>query len=331
MLSFLKKWRELSEHDGIFHTNFNITGTRTGRLSSSKPNLQNVPSEVRGKFTQSVFSGDITRTDEYNLRKAFAARPGKTFLSVDYAQMEIRIFAILSKDPNMLHAITSGEDVHFFIALKIWGDCGDEMNKIHREWSKTVSFGLLYGMTVGSLMYKLNMTKSRAMEVINQYKGYFPRIDPWMNEIIDSCKSKGHVRYWSGRIWSEEDQTYFYRGCNALIQGGAADMLSIAATRVSAWCHSQVNPSEYKIVNLVHDEIIVEVPDDDIDRCAVEIASLMQVEDLFGVPFVTEAKWGKTYGDIVKHGKNAQEYADAKQTFADAEADNEDNAGAEDE
>lgn len=316
MLSFLKKWEELARVDGIFHTSFNITGTRTGRLSSSKPNLQNVPSEVRGRFTQSVFSGDTTRTDEYNLRKAFKARDGMTFLSVDYSQMEIRVFAILSKDPNMLKAITSGEDVHLYIALKIWGDCGPEINKIHREWSKTISFGLLYGMTVGSLQYKLNMDRTRAMEVINQYKSYFPRIDPWMYEIIDNCKTYGYVRYWSGRIWREDDPTYYYRGCNALIQGGAADMLSIAALRVSEWCKNQINPECYHIVNLVHDELIVEVPKEDVERCAEEISTLMQVPDIFGVPFKTEAKWGDTYGDIIKKGKSAAEYEEKKHEFA---------------
>ena len=316
MISFLKKWEELSYADGLFHTNFNITGTRTGRLSSSKPNLQNVPSEVRGRFTQSVFSGDTTRTDEYNLRKAFVARPGKVFLSVDYSQMEIRVFAILSKDPNMLRAITSGEDVHMYIALKIWGDCGPDINKIHREWSKTISFGLLYGMTVGSLQYKLNMDRSRALEVINQYKSYFPRIDPWMYEIIENCRTYGYVRYWSGRLWREEDPTYFYRGCNALIQGGAADMLSIAALRVSEWCKNQSNPEDYNIVNLVHDEIILEVPELDIDRCAEEVSTIMQVPDIFNIPFKTEPKWGRTYGDIVKKGKSIEEYEEHKHDLA---------------
>lgn len=320
MISFIKKWEELSSTDGLFHTNFNVTGTRTGRLSSSKPNLQNVPSEVRGRFTQSVFSGDTTRTDEYNLRKAFVARPGKTFLSVDYSQMEIRVFAILSKDKNMLKAITSGEDVHMYIALKIWGDCGPDMNKIHREWSKTISFGLLYGMTVGSLMYKLNMERARAMEVINQYKSYFPRIDPWMFEIIDDCKSKGYVRYWSGRLWREEDPIYFYRGCNALIQGGAADMLSVAVIRVNEWCKKQANPDDYHIVNLIHDEIMLEVPEWDIERCAEEVAAIMTVPDLFGIPFVTDAKWGHTYGDITKKGQSAAEYEEHKHMYEEEEA-----------
>lgn len=322
MISFIKKWTILAEKDGKFHTSFNITGTRTGRLSSSNPNLQNVPSEVRGRFTQSVFSGDTTRTDEYNLRKAFIARPGKVFLSVDYSQMEIRVFAILSQDANMLKAITSGEDVHMYIALKIWGDCGPDVNKVHREWSKTISFGLLYGMTIGSLMYKLNMNKTRAAEVINQYKGYFPRIDPWMKEIIDACKISFCVRYWSGRLWHEEDPTYFYRGCNALIQGGAADMLSVAALRVSKWCRSQNNPDDYHIVNLVHDEIITEVPEWDVERCADEISKIMQVPDIFNIPFKTDAKYGSTYGDIVKKGKSQQEYEAGKHEL-ETEADEE--------
>jgi DNA polymerase I-like protein with 3'-5' exonuclease and polymerase domains len=170
-------------------------------------------------------------------------------------------------------------------------------------------------MTVGSLQYKLNMTRARAMEVINQYKSYFPRIDPWMREIINKCRTFGYVRYWSGRIWREEDPIYFYRGCNALIQGGSADMLSIAAIRVSNWCKQQSNPNEYNIVNLVHDEIITEVPTWDVERCAAEISKIMQVEDIFGIPYVTEPKWGPTYGDIVKKGKDASEYEAKKNEF----------------
>ena len=296
------KWLELQDSNHVLHTNFNLTGTRTGRLSSSKPNLQNIASNVRGRFTQSVFTGNIERTDEYNLRKAIIARPGFAFLSVDYKQMEMRMFGILSKDPFMLDALLAGKDVHLEIALKVWGDCGYASNMIHREWSKTISFGLIYGMTLGSLQFKLNMTRFEASKVTDQYWAQFPRIKPWMNEIIESCKVNGYVKYWSGRLWREDNPQDMYKGCNALIQGGCADLLSIATIRNDDWCHKVGDG--VGIVNLVHDETITEIPAEHILAGARHVAKLMTVEDLLGIPFATDCKVGMSYGDMVKIDKS---------------------------
>lgn len=294
---------DLQDSDHILHTSFNITGTRTGRLSSSKPNLQNVASNTRGRFTQSVYTGSVIRTDEFNLRKCLIARPGHAFVSVDYKQMEMRMFGILSKDPFMLQALIAGKDVHLEIALKVWGDCGYDVNMVHREWSKTITFGLIYGMTLGSLQYKLNMTRFEAANVTNQYWGEFPRIKPWMNEIIESCKIDGYLRYWSGRLWREDNVIDMYKGCNALIQGGCADLLSIAAMRVDSWNDEQ---SDHRLINLVHDETITEVPIDDILRSSRKIATIMQVPDLLGIPFATDIKIGTDYGRMEKIPKNIQ-------------------------
>lgn len=296
----LLKYLELKDENRILHTTFNMTGTRTGRLSSSKPNLQNVASATRGRFTQSVYTGSVERTDEFNMRRAIKPRPGHVFVAVDYKQMEMRMFGILSQDPFMLNALLAGKDVHLEIALKVWGDCGYDMNMVHREWSKTITFGLIYGMTLGSLQYKLNMTRMQAAKVTDQYWGEFPRIKPWMNEIIESCKMMGFVRYWSGRIWREDNPLDMYRGCNALIQGGCADFLSIAAIKVYEWTLKQ--PSHH-IINLVHDEIITEVPENDILRSARVISELMQVPEIFNIPFATDAKVGISYGEMVKIDK----------------------------
>lgn len=296
-----EKWLELQDSNHVLHTSFNQTGTRTGRLSSSKPNLQNVASKTRGRFTQSVYTGSVERTDEYNMRRAIIPRPGHCFVSVDYKQMEMRMFGILSKDPFMLDALIAGKDVHLEIALKVWGDCGYETNQVHREWSKTITFGLIYGMTLGSLQYKLNMTRAQAAKVTDQYWGQFPRIKPWMNEIVDSCSINGYLRYWSGRIWREENRIDMYKGCNALIQGGCADLLSIAAIRIHDWAIQQ--PSHH-MVNLVHDETITEVPCDDILRSSRFISETMKVPDLMGIPFATDVKVGPSYGDMEKVDKS---------------------------
>jgi DNA polymerase-1 len=293
-----EKWLTLQDSDHLLHSTFNQTGTRTGRLSSSKPNLQNVASQTRGRFTQSIYTGSTARTDEFNMRKAIVAREGNVFLSVDYKQMEMRMFGILSEDPFMLEALLSGKDVHLQIALKVWGDCGEEMNAVHREWSKTITFGLIYGMTLGSLQYKLNMSRIEAAKITDQYWGQFPRIKPWMTEIIQSCKRDQYLRYWSGRYWREENPIDMYKGCNALIQGGCADLLSIAAMRADEWLTSM--GSEFFLVSFVHDETISEVPFESYLESAKHVGDLMQVPDLLNVPFATECKVGLSYGEMYK-------------------------------
>ena len=124
---------ELVDKDGFLHTNFNQTGTRTGRLSSSRPNVQNIASEHRVRETQSAYSGGGIRQNEYNLRQAFRSRPGYSFVSIDHAQQEQRLFAILANEPVMLEALRNRLDIHLMIAIAVWGDCGPERNKLHRE------------------------------------------------------------------------------------------------------------------------------------------------------------------------------------------------------
>lgn len=292
----LNLWLQLVDDNSVIHSNFNITGTRTGRLSSSKPNLCNVASEVRSRFTQGLFSGGVTRTEEYNLRHAFVARPGHRMLSIDYRQMEMRFFGIDSQDENLLEFLSSGKDIHYMIALKVWGDCGAAENKIHREWSKTIAFGLIYGMTTGSLEHKLGMTRVQANKVIEDYWSSFPRIRPWLFETVETCKRNGFIRYWSGRVWREETEMFMYKGANAKVQGGCADLLSIAAMRTHKWLRDH---DAGNIVSYIYDELLMEVREDRIEETATAVAAIMQVPDLFGLPFLTDCKVGSSYGNLV--------------------------------
>lgn len=294
MLRTLEKYEELTDADSVVHANFKQARTRTHRLSCSDPNLQNVPSQVRGRFTQSVYSGDTERLEEYNLRTAFISRPGKELLSVDYKQMEMRMFGILAQDKLMLEALASGVDIHAYIAKRTWG----EVNKTYREWSKTIGFGLIYGMTLGSLMFKLNQTRGQATKIRDDYLKAFPRIMPWMTEVIMECGRTGMIRYWDGKIWREDNPQYHYRAANAKIQGGCAEILSIAGIRVDKWCKEQ--GSEHRIVSFVHDELMLEVPKEDVVRTAHEVGTIMEVPDLFEIPFLTDAKSGPNYGDQEK-------------------------------
>lgn len=286
------QWLDLMDDNCVLHTNFNATGTRTGRLSSSKPNLQNVASTVRSMFSG---EGATARSNEYNLRQAFVARPGKIILSIDYKQMEMRMFGILSQDPFMLKFLAAGEDVHSQIALKVWGIADDT----HRKWSKTIGFGLIYGMTTGALQFRLDMTREEALKVTNDYWKEFPAIRPWLFAVIAECKKNKYLRYWSGRVWRETKENDMYKGANALIQGGCADLMSIAVIRCARWLKQQ--PEGYgHIISIVHDEILFEVPPEDVERANKELSLIMQVPDLVGMPFYTDSKWGYSYGSLEK-------------------------------
>jgi len=292
----MSSWLELMDENNVIHTDFNLTGTRTGRLSSKKPPIQNIPSDVRGRFTQGVFTGGINRSNEYNLRNALEARPGYSMLSIDYKTMEMVFFGQTSQDESLLRFIANGQDIHGSIAQKVWGDCGKDLNKIHREWSKTISFSLLYGMTAGSLQHKLNMTFAEAKKLTDDYWGEFPRIRPWLRERMFECRDFGYVKYWSGRRWYEETENFYYRGANAVIQGGCADMLGVAALRCDKWLRQQTFDGH--IVSFIHDELLFEIETPYIEQCADALSEIMKVPDVLGLPFKTECKVGSTYGDL---------------------------------
>ena len=300
----MQMWLRLVDKDSIIHSSFNMTGTRTGRLSSRQPNLANVPSEVRSRFTQGLYSGGLTRSSEYNLRNAFRARPGYGMLSIDFRQQEMRLFAWESQDEKMLEAVKTGLDIHLMIAHAVWGECGKELDKIHREWSKTVGFGLLYGMTTGSLEHKLGLSRPEAQKVIADYWDRFPRIRPYLFGLVDQCKEHGYIRYWSGRVWREETEQYMYRSCNATVQGGSADLLSVAVIR----CDQYLKETGYgNIVSYIYDELIFELKVDKLEEAANVLTRTMEVEDVLDIRFLVDAKAGHTYGDMIELVKDDQD------------------------
>lgn len=301
LVKTMQLWLKLVDSESIIHSNFNLTGTRTGRLSSSKPNLANVASEVRSRFTQGLYSGGLTRSSEYNLRNAFVCRDGYGMLSIDFKQQEMRLFAWESQDERMLEAVKTGQDIHQMIALAVWGDCGKELNKIHREWSKTVGFGLLYGMTTGSLEHKLGLTRDEAAKVISDYWGRFPNIRPYLFGLVDTCKAKGYVRNWAGRLWREETEMFMYKSCNFMVQGGSADLLSVAAMRTHRYLQ---NNSYGNILSYIYDELLMEIKLENMHTAANDIARIMQVPDLLQINFLTDVKVGTSYGNMVAWEQN---------------------------
>jgi len=296
----VKKWLKLVDtKDNVIHASFKLTGTRTGRLSCGDPNLQNIASEYRTRFIGQAHSGEMEeRTGIFNLRRGFIARPGYKILSIDYKQMEMRMFGILSGDPFMVKSLASGRDVHADVAEQCWG----KRDEVHREWAKSISFGLIYGMTMGSLRFRLNMTMEQAQKLTGDYWKTFPTIKPWLKAVQEECKKGGYLRYWSGRYWREENPMEMYKGANALIQGGCADVLSIAAIRADHWISSK-EEGFARIVSYVHDELLIEVVEEGVEETARAISKIMEVEDLFGIPFLTDAKVGDNYGDMIKLGQ----------------------------
>lgn len=294
LAGMLTDWLDLSAADGLIHTNFNQTGTRTGRLSSSKPNLQNIPSQYRGRAVTSVFSGEAERTEEYNLRLGLVARPGHQFVSVDHKQQEMRMFAILAQEPLMLETMRQKLDIHREVAKAVWG-IGDDL---HREWSKMIGFGLIYGMRVAALEMRLNKTKEEAKQIAEQYWTRFPRIMPFLKETAARCERQGYIRYWSNRIWRETDPMFCYKGANAAIQGGCADVISIAAMRCQRYL-DEVGAGA--VVSIVHDELLIETPEEKVKEVVPELLRIMEVEDLFHVPFAADVKVGSSYGNLDKY------------------------------
>jgi len=297
LIGFLDEYKELEDDDHIIHGTFNITGTRTGRLSSSRPNLQNIPSSHRAREDTGVFSGGGVRQGEYNLRQAIIAKPGYSLVSIDHRQQEMRMFGILAQEPVMMEALKNREDIHMRVALSVWGDCGPEENDLHREWSKAIGFGLIYGMTTGSLQYKLNKTPEEAQRIAQQYWHTFPRIQPWLNEVIKKGTRQGYIRYWDGRVWKEDDPLRMYKGANAQIQGGAAGIMSVAIVRADKVVTAQ---GWGGVLSIVHDEAIFEIREECVEQAIPVLLRVMEVEDIFGLPFNAEAKVGNSYGTMVK-------------------------------
>jgi DNA polymerase-1 len=294
---YAQKFLELRDYQGVIHASFNLVKTLTGRLSSSKPNLQQLPSEKRKIDIESVYTGGAFRVGGYNLRQALVARQGYTFVSIDHKQQEMRLLAILSQEPVMLEAMANREDIHLRVAKEVWGDQGDNLNKLHRDWSKAISFGLIYGLSEESLQEyfgKLGI-EADARQTKEDYFVTFPGLRPWFDKVITDVRATGCVRYWSDRLWWAENPGEGYKGINALIQGGCADFMSVVVIRADQVLSKQ---GWGQVVSIIHDEVIYEVKTEFLHQAAPVLARIMEGEDIFGIPFATDVAFGDSYGTL---------------------------------
>ena len=272
---------------GHIHTSFNQTITATGRLSSSNPNLQNIP--VRGEEGKEI-------------RKAFVPEPGCEFFSADYSQIELRIMAHLSGDPHMIEAFREGHDIHAATAAKIYKKAIEEVTREERSKAKTANFGIIYGITVFGLAERLGISRAEAKDLIDGYFSTYPKVKEYMQKSIDIAREKGyaetlyHRRCYLRDINSHNAVVRGYAERNAInapIQGSAADIIKIAMIRIYRRFREEGLRS--KMILQVHDELNFSVYPEEKERVQQIVVEEMERACPMQVPLEADYGWGKNW------------------------------------
>ena len=274
--------------DGRVHTDYMQTVAATGRLSSNNPNLQNIPIRTeRGR----------------QVRKAFVPRDeNHTLLAADYSQIELRIIAALSEEENMIQAFTDGEDIHASTAAKVFNVPLEEVTREQRSNAKTVNFGIIYGVSAFGLSNQTDLSRSEAKELIDNYYKSYPKLRNYMSELVEFARENGYVktvldrrRYLNGINSSNG----VVRGAaernavNAPIQGSAADIIKIAMINI----FEKLENSDYKTKMLlqVHDELVFDVPNNELDAIKELIKTEMESAFTMAVPLDVEVGLGQNW------------------------------------
>ncbi len=283
------------------HTSFNQTVTATGRLSSSDPNLQNIP--VRGE-------------DGKEIRKAFIPEPGCLFFSADYSQIELRVMAHLSGDENMINAFIEGHDIHAATAANIYKEDIDKVTSDQRRKAKRANFGIIYGITVFGLAERLEIERSEARQLIDGYFETFPKVREYMEKSKEMAREKGYVETFFHRrryLPDINSRNATVRGfaernaINAPIQGSAADIIKVAMIRIYQRFNEehlrskmilQVHDEEHlrsKMILQVHDELNFSVVPEEKGRVEAIVKEEMENAYHLRVPLVADAGWGANW------------------------------------
>ena len=280
--TYVDKLPELIHPDtGRVHTDFNQTVTATGRLSSSNPNLQNIP----------------IRTDlGKEIRRAFVAEPGHVLMAADYAQIELRIIAHMSGDAGLVEAFASGRDIHTTTAATVYSVDYDDVTRDQRDKVKQVNYGIPYGISAFGLANRLRISNSDAQELIDQYRASYPRVIEFLDSLVEEARTRGYVETLLGRrryvpqITSRNpnDRAYAERiALNMPIQGTQADMIKIAMIAIQTGL-AEVSAGARMILQ-VHDELVFEVPEADVDAVSDFVRQRMaEALPLGDVPVVIE-------------------------------------------
>ena len=277
----------INERTGHIHTSFNQTVTATGRLSSSDPNLQNIP--VRGE-------------DGKEIRKAFIPEDGCLFFSADYSQIELRVMAHLSGDENMIEAFRSGHDIHAATAAKIYKRTIDEVERDQRTKAKRANFGIIYGITVFGLAERLEISRDEAKQLIEGYFESFPKVKEYMEKAKEEARQNGYVTTLFGRrryLADINSANATVRGfaernaINAPIQGTAADIIKVAMIHIHKRFKAENIRS--KMILQVHDELNFSVYPEEREQVERIVMEEMEMAFQMQVPLVADSGWGANW------------------------------------
>ncbi len=302
MVDFLLEYRQLAKLkstyvDGLLtlmnpvtarvHTSFNQTIASSGRLSSSNPNLQNIP--VRTEVGR-------------QLRRAFIADPSYMLLTADYSQFELRILAHITHEPRLVEAFTNGEDIHTITAAELFKVAPAEVTKDQRRLAKTVVYAVLYGQSAFGLAQVTGMSNSESSEFIKRYHETFPRIKGYVESTLDQARRQGYVNTLYGRkrffpdinlLSHNERQALEREAINMPIQGGNADLIKIAMLRVQHTLNEK--HLKTRMILQVHDELIFEVPVEELEKTRYTVRNIMENVAKLDVPIKVEVKVGKSW------------------------------------
>ncbi|WP_286033263.1 DNA polymerase I [Brachyspira pilosicoli] len=273
------------------HASFNQTVTATGRLSSSEPNLQNIPAR-----------GDEGK----DIRNTFIAEKGNVLIAADYSQIELRLLAHFSNDPVLVEAFKNNDDIHRKTAMKIYSVSKEHVTPSMRNTAKIINFSIIYGKTAFGLSKELNISRKEADDFIKGYFSTYSQVKPFCEKVIEDVKAKGYVRTMLGRI---RDLSKTINSSNAvvrneaermalntLIQGSAADMIKVAMIAIHKEFKNHFKTA--KIVMQVHDELVVEVSEKESDKAMTIMKEIMEHSVKTNVPITVDIHKGLSWGDI---------------------------------
>ena len=282
---------QVHPEDGRVHTSYSQTGAVTGRLSSSDPNLQNIP----------------TRTDlGRRVRRGFTADPGNVLVSLDYSQIELRIVAHMANDEAMLNAFRLGQDIHATTAAAIYGIPLEAVTKEQRRHAKAINFGLIYGMSAFGLTRSTELTLAESQDFVEAYFRQFPGVKKYLDGIRRTAREAGYVETLLGRrryfpvLKSTLNQTLRNReereAINAPIQGTAADIMKIAMIQIpGALAQAGLHG---RMLLQVHDELVVECPRAELEQTVHVARNVMENAYPISIPLTTDARWGMNWDEL---------------------------------
>ncbi len=285
--TYLEAFNNFVLEDGKIHTIYKQTGTRTGRLSSVEPNLQNIP---------------VRSEEGRKIRKAFIPEDNSYLLSSDYSQIELRVLSHISDSASLQNAFINDEDIHTKVASDIFDIRSEDVTKNQRRTAKAVIFGIVYGISGFGLGENLDISPFEAKKYIDKYLSLYPEVDTYMKDIVAKTKETGYVRTIMNRkreIEEIKNTNYLIRSTgermamNTPIQGSAADILKIAM--INLYKELKTNNYQTKMLLQVHDELIFEVPESELETIKELVKNTMEKAYTLKVPLKVEIDYGKTW------------------------------------